>query len=170
MGFLNDFVNGKEKKVKADVLAGDINAAGKAGLGMMSAGGEGINKLYSNPENFVGNQIDLENNAIRTAANDAGQRTRQLIAQRGMGTSSIGLGAEVNQAKQLNEKLALNNASGMNRLKGVYDDQMQTGANLFNVKASQGPIQMQDQKYRSGGYGQLLAAGIQAGGMAYGKG
>lgn len=164
MGFLNDIVNGKEKKIKADRLAGDINAAGKAGLGLMNTAGAGLNKLYANPENLVDNQIDLENKFLRTASDDAARRTRELITRRGMGNSSIGLGQEVNSARNLSEKLAMNNASGMDRLKGVLGDQMNAGAQLFGVKSSQGPVQMTDTKYRTGGYGQLLSAGIQAAG------
>lgn len=169
MGFLNDLVNGKEKTIKADPLAKDINAAGKSGVGMMNTAGAGLNKLYGNADSFVNNQIDVENNAIRSAAQDAQRRTRQLISQRGMGMSSIGLGSEVNQAKQLNEKLALNNASGLDRLRGVLGDQMNTGAQLFGVKSAQGPVQMTNTTYRSGGYGQLIGAGMQAAGAAYGK-
>lgn len=171
MGFLNDIVNGKEKKIKADPLAGTINAIGSSGLSMLKSGGDELNnKIYNNADNYVGNQIDLENKLLRTASDDAAKRTRQLIAQRGMGMSSIGLGQEVNNQKQLNEKIAMNNASGMDRLKGLLNEKMQTGMQMFNPKASQGPIQMTDTTYRTGGYGQLIGAGLQAGatlGSAY---
>lgn len=169
MGFLSDIVNGKEKKSKADALAKDINAAGKTGLSMMTTGADSLNQnFYNNPTNYVDNQIQTENKLLRTASNDAVRRTRQLIAQRGMKNSSIGLGEEINQEKTLNDRIALNNASGMERLKGVLNEQMQTGNNLYNLKAQQG-IQMNDQKYRTGGYGQLIAAGIQGGMAAMGR-
>lgn len=161
MGFLSDILGGKEKKIKADSLAGDINRAGKSGLGMMQTGADALNaKVYNNPENYVDNQIATENKLLRSASDDAARRTRQLIAQRGMGSSSIGLGQEVNQARSLSDRLALNNASGMDRLKGLYQEKMNTGAQLFGVKQSQGPIQMQTVKYRSGGLGGLIGAGI----------
>lgn len=169
MGFLSDIVNGKEKKYKADPLAVDINAAGKSGLSMLQSGANELNEqIYSNPNSYVNNQIDVENKLLRSATDDATRRTRQMIAQRGMGSSSIGLGQEMNQARTLNDRLALNNASGMERLKGVLNDKMQTGNQLYGIKAGQG-IQMQDQTQRVGGYGQLLAAGISAGGAMMGK-
>ena len=162
MGFLNDIVNGKEKKIKADPLAKDINAAGKSGIGMMNSAAGGLNKFYENPDNFVNNQIDVENNAIRSASQDALRRTKSLIAQRGMGMSSLGLGQEVNAERDLTEKLAMNKASGMDRLKGLYNEQMNTGNQLYGAKAAQGPVQMTDTTYRTGGYGQLIGAGIGA--------
>jgi hypothetical protein len=138
---------------------------------MLTSGADNLNKnIYSNGQNFVDNQIGRENNMLRSASDDATRRTRQLIAQRGMGTSSLGLGQEINQEQNLNEKIALNKSTGLERLRGLYNDQMQTGSQLYNVKAQQGPVQMQDQTARSGGYGQLIAAGIGAAGSYMGAG
>ncbi len=155
---LGDLLKGKEKKIKADPLAGDINAAGKSGLAMMNSAGQSLNNFYDNPSSYIDSQIGLENNAIRSAAIDAQRRTNQLLANRGMQNSSVGLGTEVNQARQTNEKLALNNATGMERLKGLLNEKMQTGNQLFGVKASQGPVQMTDVKYRTGGIAGLVGA------------
>ena len=156
-----DFLKGKEKKIKADPLAGQINQVGASGLSMLQSGANNLNKLYGNPDGFVNNQIDLENRAIRNASTDAARRTRELIAQRGMGSSSIGLGQEANMNRDLNEKLALNNASGLERLKGLYGEQMQTGQGLFNTKLQGNQnLQMQDVKYRTGGLAPLIGAGI----------
>jgi hypothetical protein len=169
MGFLNDIVNGKEKKIKADPLAGDINAAAKTGIGYLNSAATKLNNIYSqDPNDLVHSQIDVENKLMRGATDDAAKRTRSLLAQRGMGSSSIGLGQEVNAAKQLNDKLALNNGSYLQRLRdmqiGNAQGQMQAGQGLFGLKQAQGPIQMTDTTYRTGGYGQLLGAGLTAAG------
>jgi hypothetical protein len=173
MGFLSDVVNGKEKKLKADPLAAPINAAAQQGAGYLQSGGSKLNDIYNqDPTQFVNNQIGIENKLMRGATDDAVRRTRQLITQRGMGNSSVGLGTEVNQKKQLNDQLALNNASGVSRMRemGIQNGQgiMNTGNALLAPKLSQG-VQMQDQTYRTGGFGQLLAAGVQGGMMAMGK-
>jgi hypothetical protein len=173
MGFLNDIVNGSEKKIKADPLAKDVNAAGKTGLGLLTSGASKLNDIYNqDPSNVVNSQIEIENKLMRGAADDATRRTRDLIAQRGLGSSSIGLGQEVNQHKTLLDKLSMNNASGFSRLRdmGLQNAQgiMNTGSALFAPKSAQGPMQMTDTTYRTGGYGQLLGAGIQAAGSYLG--
>lgn len=174
MGFLNDIVNGKESKIKKDPLAGDINAAGKQGLGYLANAGAKLNDIYNqDPSQVVNSQIGMENKLARGAADDATRRTQDLIAQRGIGNSSIGLGQQVNQQKSLMDRLAINKASGFQRLRDMQIENgqglMNTGNSLFSVKASQGPVQMTDTKYRSGGYGQLIAAGVQGGMAAMGK-
>jgi hypothetical protein len=173
MGFLSDVVNGKEKKYAADPLANDINATGKTGLGYLTSGAERLNNFYNqDPSQVVNNQIGIENKLMRGATDDAARRTRSLLTQRGMTGSSIGLGQEVNQAKQLNDKLALNNASGISRLRDMQlqnaQGQMNVGNGLWQVKQAQGPVQMQDQYQRTGGFGQLIGAGVGAAGTALG--
>jgi hypothetical protein len=167
MGFISDTLFGTEKKYKADPLAGDINSAAKAGLGYAKAGGAALNNVYSqDPSAVVQSQIGMENKLARGASDDAIRRTRQLITQRGIGNSSIGLGQEVNQNKMLYDKVAANNASGISRLRDMQIEngqgQMNAGSGLFQLKSSQGPIQMQDIKQRTGGYGELLVAGGKA--------
>lgn len=174
MGFLNDIVNGSEKKIKADPLAKDINANAKTGMGYLTSGADKLNSVYSqDPAQLVNNQIGMENKMMRGATDDAARRTRALLAQRGLGSSSIGIGQEVQANKQLNDKLAMNNASGIARLRDAQIEnaqgQMTAGQGLFALKQAQGPVQMTDTKYRTGGYGQLIGAGLQAAGMAYGK-
>lgn len=174
MGFLNDIVNGSEKKIKADPLAKDVNATAKTGLGYLTSGGARLNDIYNqDPSQVVNSQIGIENKLMRGAADDATRRTHSLLAQRGMGNSSIGLGQEINQRKSLNDQLALNNASGFARIRdmGIQNaqGQMNTGGALYAPKAGQGPMQMTDTTYRTGGYGQLMGAAIGAAGAAYGK-
>lgn len=173
MGFLNDIINGKEKKYASDPLAGNINAAGKTGIDYLKQGASSLNDVYSqDPSKFIDNQIGIENKLLRTSTDDAQRRTRQLLAQRGMSGSSIGIGQQINDERNLSDKLALNNASGMGRLRDMQiqngQGQMQAGQGLFGLKQAQGPIQMQDQYARTGGYGQLISAGIGAAGAAYG--
>lgn len=160
---LGDLLTGKTKTYKKDPLADDINAAGKLGLGQMTSAANELNdKIYGNPEDYVQNQIGLENKMLRTSTADTDRSLSKIIAQRGMGNSSIGLGQQVNQQKQLSDQIAMNNASSGSRLKDLLNDQMQTGNTLFGVKASQGPVQMQDIKQKQGGIMPLVGAGVGA--------
>lgn len=173
MGFFSDLINGKQKTQKADPLAGDINNVGKSGLNDIRSGADRLRGVYSqDPSNVVNSQIGIENKLLRGAADDASRRTRELIAQRGLGNSSIGLGEQVQQERQLNDKLALNTASGVERLRNMQLENaqglMQAGQGQFNIKQSQGPIQMQDLNYRTGGYGQLIGALSQGAGAYFG--
>lgn len=143
------FSSDKTVTVRKDALSGDINSSGKSGLDMLRSGANELNdKFYSNPTDYADTQISTENRLLRNASADATRRTRDLIAQRGMSGSSIGLGQEINQSRNLNEKLALNNASGMDRIKGLLNEKMNTGNALFNIKQAQGPVQMTDLKYK----------------------
>lgn len=165
----SDLLKGKEKTYKADPLAKGINGAANDGLNIMSAGANSLNnQFYKEPNKYIDNQIGMENRLLRNASDDASRRTRQLISQRGMQNSSIGLGQEVNQNRTLSDKLALNNASGMERLRGLLNDQMKTGSQLMAPKLGQGPMQMNDIKQRSGGLASLAgaAAGAYVGGPA----
>lgn len=171
MGFINDVVNGKEKKIRKDPLSGQINQAGQTGLSLLTGGADKLSNIYNqDPTQLVETQIGMENKFARGAADDVTRRTRDLITQRGIASSSIGLGQEVNQRKSLMDKLAMNKASGIERLRNAQIENaqglMDTGNNLYNIKAAQG-IQMNDQKYRTGGYGQLIAGGMQAGAQMY---
>jgi hypothetical protein len=162
---LGDLLKGKEKKISADPLAADINAAGKSGIGMIQDGANSLNSIYSqDPTSLINKQIGMENAVARNAADDATRRTRQLIAQRGMGGSSIGLGQEVNQKRSLMETLGLNSASREGRIRdmsiGNAQGRVNAGNSLWNLKASQGPIQMTDVKYRTGGLAGLIGAGV----------
>lgn len=171
MGYIRDLVSGKEKKIRADPLAGDVNETGKSGLASLRAGADRLNSVYSqDPTQVVGSQIAQENRFLRSAADDATNRTRQLIAQRGIGNSSIGLGQEVNTRQNLMDRLSQNSASGISRLRDMQIEngqgQLAAGSALFAPKAAQGPMQMSDTKYRTGGYGELIVAG----GKAYASG
>lgn len=171
MGFLSDLVHGKEKKYKADPLAGDINDAGKAGLTQLRAGGEKLSSIYNqDPSQVIDSQIGIENKLMRSSADDLNRRTNQLLAQRGLSGSSIGLGQQVNQQKLLSDKLALNKASGFQRLRDMSIENGQgllnTGNALAAPKLASG-VQMTDLKTRTGGYASLIAGGLSAAGQYY---
>jgi hypothetical protein len=158
---LDNFLKGKVVKQKADPLAGDINAAGKSGIGYLTAGANRLNSAYNeDPSQVVNTQIGIENKLARAAASDATRRTQGLIAQRGLGSSSIGLGAEMGQRKSLMDTLAINNASGVSRIRDMQiqngQGQIDAGNSLWNIKASQGPVQMQTTKSRQGGMAALI--------------
>lgn len=163
---LDNLLKGGKKTYKADPLAKDINAAGKAGLGYLQSGGKALSDVYSqDPSQVVNSQIGTENRLLQGASQDAIARTRQLVAQRGMGNSSVGLGTEVNQQRQLSDKLALNNASGVSRLRDMQIQNgqglMNAGSGLFQTKIQgQQNLQMQDIKKRQGGLAGLVGAGV----------
>lgn len=162
---VNDFLKGKEKKIKKDPLANTINAYAKTGMGYMNDAASDLNALYNeDPTQLVNSQIGMENKLARGAADDASRRTSQLIAQRGLGNSSIGLGQEINNRKNLMDRLSMNTASGTSRIRDMRlqnaEGRMNVGQGLFNLKASQGPIRMESTKYRSGGLAGLVGAGV----------
>jgi hypothetical protein len=163
---LSDLLKGKEKTYHKDPLANDINAAGKQGLGYLKQGGENLSAVYNeDPSGVVNSQIAQENRMMRGAAQDAINRTRQLVAQRGMSNSSIGLGQEVNQQRQLSNQLGMNQASGIQRLRDMKIENgqglMNTGTGLFQTKIQGNQnLQMQDIKRRQGGLAPLVGAAI----------
>lgn len=151
---------GKEKKLKKDPLADSVNNLGKQGLSTLTDASRQLNdSFYDDPSNYARTQVDIENNAIRRASQDAEKRTQQLLSQRGMGNSSIGLGQQINQRQSLNERLGLNNASVLDRTKGLLNEKLQMGQNLFNVKASQGPMRMEDVSYKTDDSGMKILSG-----------
>jgi hypothetical protein len=175
MGGLGSLLGGGTKTYKADPLAGDINAAAKTGIGYMDSGASRLNNIFNqDPTQLVNNQIGMENKMLRGSTGDAERKTSSMLASRGLSNSSIGLGQVLNLHKGLNDKLALNNASAMSRIRDtdLQNSQglMQTGQNLFNIKQAQGPIQMQDVKTNNGGLMEImgaLAPGIGAGVGSY---
>lgn len=168
MGFIRDLVSGKEKTARADALTGDINKAGKSGLKYLTAGAAALNSVYSqDPSAMVQNQIARENQVARTAAEDAGRRTSQLISQRGIQNSSIGIGQEVNNRRNLMQTIGMNTASGVQRLREALIENAQGRIAAGNAaiapkfQAAGSGLQMQNVKYRTGGYGDLIKAGAQ---------
>lgn len=160
---LGDLLGGKAKTYKADALAKDINAAGKLGINSMTNTFNQLNdKIYNNPENFVENQIGIENKMLRGSSEDASRGLKSMIAARGMGNSSVGIGEQLRLDKTLNDRIALNNASSGSRLKDLLAEKMNLGQTMFGVKTSQGPIQMQDIKQKQGGLAPLVGAGLGA--------
>lgn len=158
---LGDLLGGKTKTYKKDPLADDINAAGKLGIGQMTSATNELNdKVYGNAENFIDSQIGLENKMLRGSTADANRSLSKMIAQRGMGNSSIGMGEQINQERQLSDKIAMNTASSGSRLKDLLNEKLTGGSSLWNVKASQGPVQMQDIKQKQGGLMPLIGAGV----------
>lgn len=164
---LDSLLKGKEKTYAADPLAGDVNATGKAGLTYMRSGGKSLNDIFSqDPTRVVNNRIAQENRMLNSVANDTNKRAEQLIAQRGMGSSSIGLGQVLGQRKNLSLGMVMNNAGAEGRIRDMMiqngEGLIGAGQSLWQPKASQGPMQMTDVKKRSGGLAGLLGAGVGA--------
>lgn len=157
MGFLSGMWEGKKQTYSADPTAGTINDLADKGLRkLITPGMINLRGVYGeDPTAIVDGQIGMENKLMTGAAEDARRQTQSLVAQRGMSDSSVGLGTEINQGRQLSDKLALNNASSLGRIRDMKiangEGQMQTGSNLFGLKTAQGPIQMRSISQRVGG-------------------
>lgn len=164
---LNDLLKGKEKIYKADPLADDINSAGKSGLGYMRSGASSLSKLYQeNPSQLINTQIGLENRLMRGAGSTQLRDTGHAISRAGLSNTASGLNAEINQQRSLSDGLAMNQASGLRRLRDARINNAQglmgLGQNLFNTKIQgQQNLQMQDIKTKTGGWQTWLGPAIQ---------
>lgn len=159
---LDTLLKGKQKTYKADGAAESINRLATMGMNRMRSAAYDMDAGNKNPQLVVQNQIGLENKLMRGSAQDANRRTQDLIAQRGMGASSIGLGQQVNQEKMLNDRIVMNNASTTSRIMDIGREKINLGNSLFALKAGQGPIQMNTIKKREGGLAGLIGAGVGA--------
>lgn len=170
---MGSVLKGKEKKISADPLSGAMNDSAGFGMDYYRRAGKLLHAAYSQPtDNIVNQQIGMENKLIRGAGEDSLRSTDQLVGQRGMGSSSIGLGIRNNVERSLAEKLAMNNASRDMRQRDMRIDalrgRMGAGEALMKPKLSQGPVQMNTVKYRTGGLAGVIggAAGAYFGGPA----
>lgn len=167
---LDSLLKGKKKTYKKDKLAGTINQAGAEGLSNLRTGAQDLSSVYSeSPDQLnerISGQIGRENNALLSGVNDAMKLSDRLTAQRGMGSSSIGLGNLINQRRQYSQAVGLNNASLLDRIRSARIENAQgkmgIGQNLFAIKQGAGPIQMNTIKKREGGLGGLVGAGLGA--------
>lgn len=155
-------LGGKEQTYGADSNAKMLNKAAKQGIQSAITAHSDSNKLEGDPTQLIKGQIGIENKLMRGATDDAARRAQDLIAQRGMTNSSIGLGQQVNAQKSLFDKIAMNKATEAERVRDMkltnVNRRMDMANRLFNMRASQGPMQMQTIKQKSPGIGGALGA------------
>lgn len=177
---LSDILLGKKQGgYSADAISGEIRNAQGQGIASAQKGLGEVNKVLDTPsENIVRQQSALQEKGILSSAQDARRRAQQLMAQRGLQNSSLGLSSDrsitQNQGAQLGAVRAA--LPGQIRNQQIQDAQtrMSAGQGLFaGLGGSQG-IRFQGQEgQRSGGLlgiaGSLApVAGMIAGGMAGG--
>ena len=153
-GSLGNLLRGKQVTDPASPLAGDIRALQAEGIGLQK---EGL-KALKDPSAGLGAQIAREQKGIRAAGEDAQRRNQALIAQRGLGRSSIGTSMQNQAFQNTANQLAANKASFGERLRGRQLEGLQAGSQL----TAAAPIRMQAKTRRVGGIGQLLGTGLGA--------
>lgn len=124
------------------------------------------NMLNTNTDGLAGKMIADQERMIRTGAQDAVRKTNQLMAQRGLKNSSLGLGAITGITRDMGDKIG----EVRSRLPGLqYDLKTQNLNNatngLQNILNSRTFIQGTPGGQRTGGLAPLIGAGI---GGAYG--
>jgi len=158
-GGLSDILLGRQsKEEKAGYIPLDklqVQALGKYG--------ELLNK---DTNQLASAAIERNDAGIRAAGDDATRQAQALVAQRGLGSSSVGLNAILNQKRDMGEKLAANRAGlpqlqydmGLNNLNSATNGlQNIFGSRLYKNGTPTGP--------RQGGLLPLIGAGV---GAAYG--
>jgi hypothetical protein len=157
MGF---FGGGKKEVIKNDPFATKLNKLADGGYATAKSGIRDQQKFYNNTtaEDYGRNQIALENKLTQNASEDAARKTRELIAARGLGNTSIGLGLENNAAKTLSDKMAMNNATLNDRMMNFTNNKIQAGFNPINERVNAGgQFVMHDLSMRGkNGFGQLM--------------
>jgi hypothetical protein len=161
MGGITDFLKGDEVTYKRDSLMPILNREAATGMKhFIKKGAMNLNNMfYGRAPDFAKEQIGLENKLLRESTNDAVRKTRDLMAARGMGNSSIGMGAEINAQRNLNDKIALNNASAGNRVMDLYKERIGIGERLMAPKLGT-QFRTETTKTRQGGMASLVGAGL----------
>jgi hypothetical protein len=93
----NDFLLGKKQgAVKQDQIAGLIRGAQAQGIASSQKGLSELNEALDaqNPENMARMQVAQQEKGLLTSAQDARRRAQQLMAQRGLSGSSLGLASD----------------------------------------------------------------------------
>jgi hypothetical protein len=129
--------------------------------------------LNQDTSQMAANQIQAQNNQIRQNAEDGTRQAQQLVAQRGLGNSSVGLNAILNQQSGVADKIGASNASQIgleNQMKQQNLNFATSGINQILNEQGQSKLFKQGQasKGRQGGLMPLIggAAGAYFGGPA----
>jgi hypothetical protein len=154
---LKSLIKGKKVVDYADDVAGDIKGLRRSGVDLQKTaiqamGGTDVGQMARA-------EAARESDLIRGAGEDAAQKTNQLISQRGLGNSSIGLGQQVQNTRQTANAINANNADMGNRIRRIANENVALGSNLI---AQAGPLRLNTTKRREGGLGGALGTAIGA--------
>lgn len=114
----------------------------------------GYNKLLDQDmKGFADQQIAASERGIRQGGEDATRQAQQMVAQRGLGNSSVGLNAILNQKRDMANQIGANRA----RLPGLQYDM-----NLANLNSATKGIQdiLGSRMYQNGTPGGQRSGGI----------
>lgn len=119
--------------------------------------GEALNQ---NTDQLAKNAVAKQENLIRGGAQDAERKASQLIAQRGLGNSSVGMNALINSTKDMGDKLSATRA-GLPQLQ--YDMKMnnldRAAGGITNILSSRDKVYGRAAG-RVGGLAPLIGMGI----------
>lgn len=109
--------------------------------------------MDTDTKNLAEGQVNRNEAAIRTGGDDATRQAQSLVAQRGLGNSSVGINAILNQKRDMGEKIASNRA---------LLPSLQYDMNLKNLNASTDGIQsiLGSRIYQQGNPGGQKQGGI----------
>jgi hypothetical protein len=153
MGGLTDLFLGK--KSKPDAITKDMRAAQTQGVNASKQGFGELNAALdnNNAESVVKQSAFQEQRSVLTAAQDARRKAQQMMAQRGLQGSSLGLAANRSIENDASEKVASINAQVPNAIRALQINDAQTRMNAGNGLFNQlgGTQGMNFNSSRSGG-------------------
>lgn len=162
-GGLSDILLGKKQgTIPPDQIANMIRATQMKGISE-------LNQALSAPVGqVVGAQAARESKGILSAAQDARRRAQQLMAQRGLAGSSIGLGQERSITQQAGEQLGALQASLPERIRQMQLSNAQARIGVGGLGTTQGIRFAPEQGQRTGGFLGIASALAPLAGQAAG--
>ncbi|MGE3608005.1 MAG: hypothetical protein AB7I27_00355 [Bacteriovoracaceae bacterium] len=113
--------------------------------------------MLDNTENLASNAVANQENLIRANAGDVERNAQKLVAQRGLGNSSVGLNAITGATRDMGDKINAARAS----LPGLKMDYLNNATNgIQGILNSRTFIQGTPGGARKGGLAPLIGAGI----------
>ena len=160
-GGLDSLLRGKQ--VGPDAEAGAIKQLKLQGLMAQAKSLEDLEKMPGGAETAIAD-VAREQRMLSQGAGDQRSKLQQLMAQRGMGGTSMGTSAELGLSKQFaDQKMALQ-ASLPGRMRELELQRLQNRAALGSgLAGSVGNIPLRFQSERKGGLAGLLGMGAGAG-------
>lgn len=155
---VKDFLLGKKKGgFSADEIAGEIRRVQGKGILTAEQGLEKLNKaMETDADSIVKQQAAQQQKGVLSAAQDARRRAQQLMAQRGLKNTSLGLASDRSITQQAGAQNASLNAQlpGMIRNQRITDAQtmQQGGLGTFGGLGGSSGVRFHAQEgSRSGG-------------------
>jgi hypothetical protein len=103
-GGITDFLLGKE--IKPDAIAGDIRGAQAYGIQQAIKGSKALEEELAKPaDEIIKKQQEAATKSALTAAQDARRKAQQVMAQRGLAGSSLGLSSDRSITQALGKQL-----------------------------------------------------------------